>query len=162
MDAPKNGEDRYGLRYAQFVVPLVKSVQELSKKSEALEEENKQLRKDVTEIKEMMTKLINSQSVTTNGVNNTNVSISGAYLVQNAPNPFTSSTIIRYHLPQGATSAKVVIANAKGQLLKTASLNGKGDGQVTLDAGMLAAGSYTYSLWIEGKQVDTKQMIIQK
>lgn len=31
VDAPKNKNDFYGLRYAEFVVPLVKSVQELSK-----------------------------------------------------------------------------------------------------------------------------------
>ncbi|MCB0669847.1 MAG: tail fiber domain-containing protein [Saprospiraceae bacterium] len=30
VDAPKNSDDYYGLRYAEFVVPLVKSVQELN------------------------------------------------------------------------------------------------------------------------------------
>ena len=30
VDAPKNENDYYGLRYAEFVVPLVKAVQELS------------------------------------------------------------------------------------------------------------------------------------
>ncbi|MFA7325991.1 MAG: tail fiber domain-containing protein [Candidatus Kapaibacterium sp.] len=34
VDAPKNEKDFYGLRYAEFVVPLVKSVQELSKQLE--------------------------------------------------------------------------------------------------------------------------------
>jgi uncharacterized coiled-coil protein SlyX len=28
VDAPKNPDDFYGLRYAEFVVPLVKAVQE--------------------------------------------------------------------------------------------------------------------------------------
>ena len=31
VDAPKNSNDLYSLRYAEFVVPLVKAVQELSK-----------------------------------------------------------------------------------------------------------------------------------
>ena len=30
VDAPKNAKDIYGLRYADFVVPIVKSVQELN------------------------------------------------------------------------------------------------------------------------------------
>jgi len=30
VDAPKNENDHYGLRYAEFVVPLVKAVQELA------------------------------------------------------------------------------------------------------------------------------------
>ena len=34
VDAPKNENDYYGLRYAEFVVPLVKGMQELNQKSE--------------------------------------------------------------------------------------------------------------------------------
>lgn len=33
VDAPKNNSDLYGLRYGEFVLPLVKAVQELSKKN---------------------------------------------------------------------------------------------------------------------------------
>ena len=33
-DAPKNENDPYGIRYATFVVPLVKAVQELNAKVE--------------------------------------------------------------------------------------------------------------------------------
>ncbi|MFT4982252.1 MAG: hypothetical protein ACI9UR_002122, partial [Bacteroidia bacterium] len=32
VDAPSGGSEAYGLRYAEFVVPLVKATQELSKK----------------------------------------------------------------------------------------------------------------------------------
>jgi hypothetical protein len=37
VDAPKDGQGFYGLRYAEFVVPLAKAVQELNQKNEALE-----------------------------------------------------------------------------------------------------------------------------
>ncbi len=40
VDKPKNENDHYGLRYSQFVVPLVKAVQELNDKNEKLEKEN--------------------------------------------------------------------------------------------------------------------------
>lgn len=36
VDKPKSEDDYYGLRYAEFVVPLVKAVQELSKENEEL------------------------------------------------------------------------------------------------------------------------------
>jgi hypothetical protein len=36
VDAPKNDKDFYGLRYAEFVVPLVKAVQELSAENQLL------------------------------------------------------------------------------------------------------------------------------
>jgi hypothetical protein len=54
----------------------------------------------------------------------------------------------------------VVVTNSKGQVLKTIALSSRGDGQVSLQAGNLPAGTYTYSLWIDGRQADTKQMII--
>lgn len=45
VDAPKNENDLYGLRYAEFVVPLVKAVQELSEKNEELTKRIEQLEK---------------------------------------------------------------------------------------------------------------------
>ncbi|HVG14126.1 MAG TPA: tail fiber domain-containing protein, partial [Chitinophagaceae bacterium] len=149
VDAPKNEEDLYGIRYSAFVVPLVKSVQEQQKLIEAQEQR-------INELTQLVNKLLADKGIP----NNSNIRVSSAYLVANAPNPFNSSTIISYHIPENASSAKLVITNMKGQVMKTTVLNGKGDGQVTLNAGTLAAGSYNYSLWIGNEQVDTKQMLI--
>ena len=44
VDAPKNGNDTYGLRYDEFVMPLIKAVQELAK-------ENDELQKQIDELK---------------------------------------------------------------------------------------------------------------
>ena len=71
VDAPKNDKDMYGLRYAEFVVPLVKAVQELSKKNEELGMMNDQLKKDknneiqtlqkqIDDLKAIVTKLVNN------------------------------------------------------------------------------------------------------
>ncbi len=43
VDAPKNEKDYYGIRYAEFVVPLVKAVQELSALNESVQKENQAL-----------------------------------------------------------------------------------------------------------------------
>jgi len=51
VDAPKNENDVYGLRYAEFVVPLVKAVQELHA-------ENTQLARDLRELRELVEKLM--------------------------------------------------------------------------------------------------------
>ncbi len=48
----------------------------------------------------------------------------------------------------------------KGQVLKSVPLGNKGNGKISLYAGSLAAGSYVYSLWVDGKQLDSKQMLI--
>lgn len=44
VDAAKNEKDLYGLRYAEFVVPLVKAVQELSRQNEELKKQNDDLK----------------------------------------------------------------------------------------------------------------------
>jgi len=54
VDAPENGKGAYGLRYAEFVVPLVKAVQELS-------EQNNQLQKQVDELKELVYRLTSKE-----------------------------------------------------------------------------------------------------
>ncbi|MBK5284061.1 MAG: tail fiber domain-containing protein [Bacteroidia bacterium] len=48
VDAPKNDKDLYGLRYAEFVVPLVKAVQEQQQQIEELKKEILLLNQTVT------------------------------------------------------------------------------------------------------------------
>jgi hypothetical protein len=149
VDAPKNDKDFYGLRYAEFVVPLVKAVQEL-------DAENKKMKEEMKELRQLILNLMNSNT------NNSSPRISGAYLEQNAPNPFNSTTIIRCNVPMESASARIVITDMKGQLVKTIAVNSKGKNQITLSGGELAAGSYVYSLWVDDKQVDSKRMILTK
>jgi hypothetical protein len=47
VDKPKNDKDFYGLRYGDFVVPLVKAVQEQQKMIEALQREVAELKKQI-------------------------------------------------------------------------------------------------------------------
>ena len=49
VDAPKNENDYYGLRYAEFVVPLVKAVQEQQKIIEKQQKEIEELKRLVKE-----------------------------------------------------------------------------------------------------------------
>lgn len=53
VDAPENGDDYYGIRYSQFVIPLVKSVQELNEK---LEKENAELKARIEKLEEIILK----------------------------------------------------------------------------------------------------------
>jgi len=49
VDAPKNEHDFYGLRYAEFVVPLVKAIQEQQEIIETLEARIKDLENKLNE-----------------------------------------------------------------------------------------------------------------
>ncbi len=59
VDAPKNNNDYYGLRYSEFVVPLVKAVQEQQKIIEKQQKTIEQQQKDIDELKSLVKKLIN-------------------------------------------------------------------------------------------------------
>lgn len=155
VDKPKNSKDFYGLRYSEFVVPLVKAAQELSAKQEELEAENKKLKEENEAIKERLDKL---EAMLTRS-SNTTLSLSSARLEANMPNPFKGTTVIRYYVPEEAAAARLVITDMKGAIVKTTLLN-KGNGQVSINSHALAAGTYTYSLWVDGKQVETRQMVV--
>jgi cell division protein FtsB len=50
VDAPKNENDYYGLRYGDFVVPLVKAVQEQQAMIEELKSRNEELLKRIEKL----------------------------------------------------------------------------------------------------------------
>jgi hypothetical protein len=54
VDAPKNEDDFYGLRYAEFVVPLVKAVQELAEQNENLIVQQESFKNEITDLKRQM------------------------------------------------------------------------------------------------------------
>jgi hypothetical protein len=54
VDAPKNEKDLYGLRYAEFVVPLTKAVQELVQEVEELKIQIAQLQKENVELQKLI------------------------------------------------------------------------------------------------------------
>jgi trimeric autotransporter adhesin len=155
VDAPQNGKDFYGLRYSEFVVPLVKAVQELSEKTDEIEE----LKKQNNELSARLKKLEELVNKSTSGTN-LNMELSSAYLNQNLPNPFGQSTVIGYYLPENAGPAKMILTDMNGTVIKTLTITAKGKGNLTLGRNALAAGEYMYSLWIDGRQVDIKRMII--
>jgi hypothetical protein len=70
--------------------------------------------------------------------------------------------VISFNIPKESNAGNiVVIETGSGKKIKTIPLSA-GTSQLTLDAASLAAGAYSYSLYIDGKKVDTKQMIITK
>ena len=163
VDAAKNSKDLYGLRYAEFVVPLVKAVQELSKMNDdkdaridSLEAKNNNLELRLEKLEAMMNvkqTTINSEQLAV---------LSSAAIAQNIPNPFSNTTTINYSLPKTYSSAKIIITDVKGSIIKQINLSGNGNGNVTFSTPFRAGASYQYTLYVDGKMIDTKQMILTK
>jgi len=59
-------------------------------------------------------------------------------------------------------TAQIVITDKSGKTLKAVTISGSGKGNVTVDASTLSSGAYQYSLIIDGRLTDTKQMILAK
>ena len=83
-----------------------------------------------------------------------------ALLYQNSPNPFTERTEISYVVPVEAQLATIYIFDMSGTQLKEYDIETFGEGCLTINANELYAGLFLYSLVVDGKLIDTKQMII--
>jgi hypothetical protein len=151
IDVPKNSNDIYGLRYSEFVVPLVKAVQQLSNKNDSLQAIVNNLQSQLDDIRNELNGL-------KGGFNPSDASA----LKQNAPNPFSANTIISYYVPSGTGHALIQITDMTGQIVQTVALNGTGAGQINMAAGTLSSGSYVYSLIVDGRTVASRQMILTK
>lgn len=152
VDAAKNKDDYYGLRYAEFVVPLIKSVQQLSKQNDDLSSENKELRIRLEKIEQVL--IANNISAKKN-------ILTGIMLEQNTPNPFRGSTAIHYQIPVNFSKAVLLITNTNGVTVKSYNLESKPRGSIVFDAGTLTAGTYYYTLFMDGKKTDSKKMMIE-
>jgi prefoldin subunit 5 len=87
-------------------------------------------------------------------------SAQSAYLLQNTPNPFNTKTTIRYYIPEQTNNASLLIFDMQGKLIKTYLINNKKDGSTEINGGEMQPGMYMYSLIIDGKEIDTKRMIL--
>jgi len=94
--------------------------------------------------------------------NNLSMQLTSAVLHQSQPNPANNSTVISYTLPAKFTSAKIRITDYTGNTIKEIKLNGAGNGNINTNVQSLNAGSYKYSLLIDGMMVETKTMIVVK
>ena len=158
VDKPQTKDGLYGLRYADFVVPLVKAVQELSVQNEKLKSQNEDLEIRMAKLEAMM----NAQESLTINKKQQTANLFSASLEQNIPNPFNYTNTINYTLPQSYSSATMVIRDKSGKALKEIKISGSGKGSVQVDASTLSSGAYNYSLYIDGRLIDTKQMVLEK
>ena len=111
---------------------------------DSLKSEIRNLKSEMEELKML---IVAKQSTT----------LSSALLQQNIPNPFSNSTTINYSIPQQFSSAKIIITDKNGNALKEIKLL-QNKGASVIEAGKLASGAYQYSLYVDGRLIDTKQM----
>lgn len=151
--------DLYTMNYSGFGIIAIKGIQELMKINEEKDAKIDALQKQIDELKAIVLKG-NQSSTSSNATINT--SLTDASLEQNAPNPFASATTIRYALPQKFATAQILITDKSGKTIKQLNVSGAGKGVVNVEASALSAGTYNYSLIVDGKIISTKQMVVTK
>jgi hypothetical protein len=161
VDAPKNENDLYRLRYADFVVPLVKAVQELSNKNDSLQTITNKQQQQIDALQSRLDKL-EALISEKESASSQQIMLTSAKLEQNVPNPFNSVTTIGYYLPAYKGNAYINFYTSSGSLVKSVQINQQGKGTISIRTGDMPSGVYQYSLAIDGKVIDTKQMLQQK
>lgn len=102
------------------------------------------------------------KSATLNTGTDTKLAGNKAVLYQNTPNPYREQTEIKCYLPEGTISSTLYIFNMQGLQLEEYRINGTGDQLVRINGTRFNPGMYLYSLVVNGREIDTKRMILTK
>lgn len=147
IEAPQSGSDHYSIRYADFVMPLVKAVQELTAQLKGQQAE-------ISALKQQLAAQSTEKNLSAAWTS------SGNMLSQNVPNPFSYDTEIHISLPESAKTASVIIYNLEGKQLKSIPVQAFGEVSVKIQGSDLKPGIYLYSLMVDGALVDSKRMVM--
>lgn len=141
------------VNYQGLIPVLVASIQEQETKIEKQMRDNEELKLRIAKLEEIVSKF--SQG-------NSTILLSNANLGTASPNPVNGSATVSYSIPEGSRTAHIVVTDLKGSIIKQVNISGKGTGQVQLNTTSLAAGTYTYSLFVDGSKVETRQLLVAR
>lgn len=156
----ENEKGNLSVDYIGLIPIIVESIKELQAENDAQYKKIKELESalnnasETIELKHLVENNKSPQSLSTLSKS----SLNNAFLYQNTPNPFQVKTEIRYFLPEEIQSAEIYIFNMQGRLEKR--LAASRSGLVEISASDLTPGMYLYTLVVDGKEVDTKRMIL--
>ena len=177
-----------GVRYTALIPVLINGMQEQQKQVQKQQKQIRELQNDLKQEKaekaamkekiKQLSKKVNQLAEQVNGVSKSfkkaddeslnqktatlsNEDSDQAMLLQNRPNPYSNESVIPYYLPENAQNVNILITNSQGQMLKRIPLEGTGKGELTLQTADLNKGQYQYTLIIDGRQIQTRKMIVK-
>lgn len=92
--------------------------------------------------------------------NQNEIDATKCFLGQNNPNPFNQITNIAYTIPTGSSSF-IGVYDLNGRQILSYPLKEE-TGQITIPNSELKAGIYIYALIVDGKEIDSKRMILSE
>ncbi len=142
----QEGQDGYlSINYIELVPILIRSIQTLKQELDDMKGENRDV---------MMSRGAIPTTVSA-------IQASGNVLYQNSPNPFKELTTIRFSLADDVQNAAICIFDMTGKMLKKLPVS-LGDTSVKINGWELGEGMFLYTLIVNGREIDTKRMIITR
>ena len=144
-DLVREGQDGYlTVNYTELIPLLLRAIQELKGELDEVKGNNS-----------AGARIIPATTDVTSAIKGANV------LYQNTPNPFKEQTTIRFSLADDAQDASICIFDMTGKMLKNLPIS-SGDTSISLNGWELGEGMFLYTLIVNGREIDTKRMIITK
>ena len=141
----EEGADGYlSVNYIELVPVLLRAIQELKTELDEVKGSDTGRTRSVADNKEGF-----------NAASKINV------LYQNNPNPFKEQTDIRFKLADDVKNASICIFDMTGKTIKKLPIS-SGMESVSIGGYELGEGMFLYTLIVNGKEIDTKRMIITK
>jgi hypothetical protein len=148
-----------GIDYNGLIPVIVEAMKE---QQNMINEQNRRIELLEIRLTELGGGIIPPKSSAPTVIEETGNNATNTFLYQNVPNPFTERTEIKYFLPENSRNAQLYIFNMQGQNVKTVNISNYGNGSIFIQGAELAPGTYIYALYSNGKELDTKRMILTK
>lgn len=156
--------DSTGYMYVDYIgmIPLlVNALNELKSQVDTQETLIADLQYEITDLKDgNSTVHINGKKKNIDGAESRIEIVPALY--QNSPNPFSANTKIGFVLPHEVLQADMYIYNMQGSQIRKIEITDRGESSIILQGSELSAGMYIYALIADGKEIDSKRMILTK
>jgi hypothetical protein len=162
VDYEENGVDARSVNYPAVIPVAIEAIKEQQAIIGSQEIAIAGLKEKMTELAERLARLESPPDVRL-GVTPDEKHQASVALAQNVPNPADEATIISYFLPRFAHDAHLVVAEAgSGREVRSIPLEGRGAGSVTIPTSELPAGSYLYSIVVDGSTTQSMKMSVMR
>ncbi|MFN8154917.1 MAG: tail fiber domain-containing protein [Bacteroidia bacterium] len=175
VDKPDNEKDLYGLRYSEFVVPVVKAIQELDAASKEKDAKINQLENELAIRKAQEEQLAKAIDVLTQRLDalqldmnacctnhdaiKASVNNISAPSLTSTPNPATTHSTLQF--TNVSASGIIRITSASGEIVLE-QITGATSGTIDVDCSTFAAGVYTCAVIAENKTIAVTRIMVSK
>jgi uncharacterized coiled-coil protein SlyX len=158
----RDREDGYkAVNYEGLIPLLIEGVKEQQSEIDELKNTVSRQEAQIERLTALVEHLLEKEADRTNEGQGASAPEQGT-LGQNRPNPFHERTQVNYYIPATTRTAEVRITAADGKVLDRIDIDQRGTGQLDIRGNSYPAGTYFYSLILDGRVVDTRSMVLTR